>query len=70
MADDVDFTGVILWESDMAIRFRGRTWGENESVFLPRSQVAIIHRTTMEGYRDGEVTVTVPLWLAEKEGMI
>ena len=28
MADDVDFTGVILWESDMAIRFRGRTWGK------------------------------------------
>ena len=45
--------------------------GENESVSLPpRSQVAIIHGTTMEGYRDGEVTVTVPLWLAEKEGMI
>jgi hypothetical protein len=71
MADsDLDFTGIVLWEGDMAIKFRGRTWNENESVFLPKSQIAIVHRSEREGYKDGEVTVTVPRWLAESKDMV
>ena len=70
MPDDIDFTGTSLWKGDMAIRFRGRTWEENESVVLPRSQIAIVQRSEREGYKPGEVTVTVPRWLAEKEEMI
>jgi hypothetical protein len=68
--DDIDFTGMILWQGDMAIKFRGRTWDINESVFLPRSQIAIVLRSEKEGYKPGEVTVTVPRWLAEKKEMI
>ena len=47
-----------------------RTWGVDESVLLPRSQIAVIHRSEREGYKAGEVTVTVPMWLAAKEGMV
>ena len=68
--DDVDFTGMIVRHTDMGFWFRGRTWEPHEQVFLPRSQVAVVHRSEREGYKAGEVTVTVPYWLATKEGMI
>ena len=68
--DDIDFTGVIVRKTELGIWFRGRTWQPFEQVFLPSSQIAVVHRSEREGYRGGEVTVTVPLWLAEKMGMV
>ena len=70
MGDDIDFTGVIIRKTEMGIWFRGRTWESHEQVFLPSSQIAVVHRSVREGYKQGEVTITVPLWLAEREGMI
>ena len=70
MGDDVDFTGTIIRRTGMGIWFRGRTWEPHEQVFLPDSQIAVVHRSVREGYREGEVTVTVPQWLAEREDMI
>ena len=64
--DDVDFTGRIIRETDMAILFRANDWQPDGSddTWLPRSQVAVMHGV------DGEVQVTMPEWLAEKKEML
>lgn len=67
---DLDFTGKILWQGDMSIKFLGRTWEPHEAVFLPKSQIAIVQRSEREGFQPGEVTITVPRWLAEKKEMV
>lgn len=66
---EINFTGIILRQSEAAIFFKGRTWRDDEAVWLPKSQIAIIVRSEREGFRPGEVTVCVPEWLAEKKEM-
>jgi len=68
--EEVHFTGTILRQTDMAVLFKGRTWQEDEAVWLPISQISIIQRTETEGFKAGEVTVSIPEWLAEKKDML
>ncbi len=68
MPDDVTVTGWVLREtpSEMAWVF---LWDERhgamDTVILPKSQVAVVMGTEMEGDR-----VTLPYWLAEEKGLI
>ena len=68
MPDDVTVTGWVLREtpSGMAWDF---LWDHRvramDTVILPKSQVAVVKGTEMEGDR-----VTMPSWLAEEKGFL
>jgi len=59
--DDVTMFGDILETRDMAVKFRPRGWPF--PVWLPKSQIAIVH-----GIEGPEVTL--PIWLAEKKEIL
>ena len=66
--EDIHFIGRIIRQTDMAICFRER--GADQVIWLPRSQVAIIHAAESEGLGSSEVKVIMPEWLAEKKGLL
>jgi hypothetical protein len=66
MTDTVEIDGAIERRTNMAILFH--TGNKEEAVWLPLSQVTVDY-TSKSGF-GGIHTVTMPTWLAEKEGLI
>jgi hypothetical protein len=50
--------------TDMAIPFGEHM--DDDTVWLPRSQVTFVNS---EPEKEGPITITMPLWLAEKKGL-
>lgn len=65
MADDIQFIGKIIKQTDMAILFRADDWQPDGSddTWLPKSQIAVIH-----GEGDA-VMIEMPEWLADDKEM-
>jgi hypothetical protein len=56
--NDVTMRGEVVRETEMAVYFRPR--GHYEVVWLPKSQVAVVHLA------DG-VSLTLPVWIAKQK---
>ena len=65
--ESIELEGVFLHETDGAILADFDGDGDGEGNWLPKSMVE--YEDT--GYERGDpITVNVPLWLAEKEGLV
>lgn len=66
MTDMIEIDGAIERRTQKAILFH--TGNKEEAVWLPLSQVTV--DDTSKGGFGGIHTVTMPTWLAEKEGLV
>lgn len=66
--EEVQFTGRVERETEMAVLFKGRSWSTAQ--WFPKSKTAVVLRSEAEGYAKGESTLCVPMWLAEKKGLV
>ena len=60
---DADFTGYILHTTDMAVKFYKDGDSIFDAVWLPRSQIAVVHLP------DKKVRISLAQSLAERKGL-